>query len=85
MKKNFMATDEIVSFGMDLQALDRMIKKFDRWYRRLPEDRQKGLENMYGSFFRNLSDAKSDMTALFSGVLVYAAADYSRKDGEDEA
>lgn len=85
MKKNFMTTDEILSFGAKLRELDYMIKKFDSWYRRQPEDRQKGFENLYGSFFRNLSDARSDGRALFSKVLVYAAADFSRKDGEDEA
>ncbi len=75
MKKKIITTDNIVSFGMNLQTLDRMEKTFDSWYRALPADRRAKLENTFGLFSDSLSEAKNSLAALFSEVLVFAADD----------
>lgn len=79
MKTKIITTDNIVTFGMNLQTLDRMEKTFDSFYRSLPADRQASLENTFGLFSGSLSEAKNSLAALFSEVLVFAADDLSCK------
>lgn len=80
--KDFLSTSEISSFTTDVQALSKMINRYEHWFDSLPKEKRTSLENLYKAFSTELSDAKSNLTALFSEVIVAGAADSARNNKE---